>query len=82
MNGPGIFMGIFSCFFLGYRNLEISHREIFFEFGWSKQNLDCIYPPPIDLALNKIPLGAKSFGKANYNLNFVSINKINNRINK
>ena len=37
---------------------------------------------PINLATNGIPLGAKSIGKANYNLNLVWINQIKNRINK
>ena len=40
-----------------------THREIFSEFYKPKQNLDCIYPFPIDFAPNGDHFGAKSMGK-------------------
>ena len=40
-----------------------AHREIFSESCWSKPNLDCNYPFPIDLASIGIPIGVKSIEK-------------------
>ena len=50
------------------------HREIYYESFQIKQNLNCNYTFPIDMAPCGIFYGAKSIGKGNSNL--VKINKI------
>ena len=51
---------------------ELKIREINFESCKIKQNFDCNYTFPINLAQNRIPFGAKSIGKVYlYNQNMV-----------